>query len=836
MLSAIDGKSKAMYLVYGDEVFHRSGPPEYMSATALTRLIHRDSYKNKLMDKIQKNMMVPDKPKEAGKEVLRYTHFSNILECEYIRGWALKRLGCSDSTVIEQNEYITLRCSDSTVFDHNVYYITKQQQYSRKFECTRRRIERGFSGFLIVAEGVELVCDFGRIFQKIVRPYVDNYDNTLDEALNTFVSYYEQNEMFDLYTHGTGPGLVGVVINMLKTFLGRCVNTKLDKNLPADLNTQLSIDVYVNKLKKIVNKVVYDPAECDEAAGKLTKVEETVKPSKDRKKKKANIKYTDRKTSSKPSTATVSSDKGSDDSEAEILLSGEEQFSTLTSYDGQKQYRPPDPTKTDAKFGAKKKNPMKSLADELSKVSKKMSEYQAEINRLTKCLASQKRKLATVAAGKDSAATATEDAPKKLKVAKEGRVGEKSLQRYDEWAVSSKKAFDPSLKGFVSSQLREDLESNDDIQVIDNPDSTTAGAGKKHRKRDRDSDEESDDTSLILGRSQVQPMRRRRRISSEKSSVAEDVQPSSSQQRGDTEESEGEPEEVDGLLRKRDQVAVELQQMKLKVEGMEWENRARRYHETIQKCVGIFRKALINNFGNREESDHLKEVRGDMVRCTRTLAKNGFTLRVCEDFIERVEKTVQSGEIPEQKMEMTKTDDSVDNLVVGFARDVTYVLTIPPVVKQEKGENEDDDDELMIVGVTPATMDPPLIKEVKKEVPSPPPSPNRGAGMKEVSEDGSSSQKTPEEAQEENVVGKVPAAEKPEEAESPDKEGEGTSSNRTPQKKQVMARATENTNTDSEKVTSPEKSTEGDASKGKKSRKTLGTHVSKRVLRSKKTK
>ena len=108
--------------------------------------------------------------------------------------------------------------------------------------------------------------------------------------------------------------------------------------------------------------------------------------------------------------------------------------------------------------------------------------------------------------------------------------------------------------------------------------------------------------------------------------------------------------------------------------------------------------------------------------------------------------------------------------------------------------------------------------------------------MKEVSEDGSSSQKTPEEAQEENVAGKAPAAEKPEEAESADKEGEGSSSNRTPQKKQVVARVTENTNTDSEKVTSPEKSTEGDASKGKKSKKTLGTHVSNRVLRSKKTK
>ena len=421
--------------------------------------------------------------------------------------------------------------------------------------------------------------------------------------------------------------------------------------------------------------VVCNPAEGNEVAGKLSKVEEMIKPSKEKKKKKPNVKYTDRKTSSKPSTATVSSDEGSDDSEAEILLSGEEQFSTLTSYNGQKQYQPPDPTKTDAKFGAKKKNPLKSLEEELSKVSKKMADYQSEINQLNKSLAAQKRKLAE-AVTKDSAATTKKDAKK------EGRVGKKSLHTYGEWELSAKKGFHPSLKDFVSSQLREDLESNDDIQVIDNPDSTTSGVGKKkHKKRDRDSDEESDDTSLVLGRSQVQP-KHHRRISSEKSSVVEgEVIPSSSRQRGDTEESEGEAEEVDGLLRKKYQVEEELEQMKLKVEGMEWDARAHRYHETIQKCVGLFRKVLINNFGNREESDKLKEVQEDMVCCTRTLAKNGFTLPVCEDFIERVEKTVQSGEIPEQKMDMTKTDDSVDNSVEGFVRDVTYVLTIPAVVK-----------------------------------------------------------------------------------------------------------------------------------------------------------
>ena len=88
------------------------------------------------------------------------------------------------------------------------------------------------------------------------------------------------------------------------------------------------------------------------------------------------------------------------------------------------------------------------------------------------------------------------------------------------------------------------------------------------------------------------------------------------------------------------------------------------------------------------------------------------------------------------------------------------MLTIPAVVKREKGENDDDKDELMIVGVTPATMDPPLIQEVKKEPHSPLLSPNRGQGMKEVSEDGSLSQKTVEKAQEDDVVGESPSAEK----------------------------------------------------------------------------
>ena len=84
----------------------------------------------------------------------------------------------------------------------------------------------------------------------------------------------------------------------------------------------------------------------------------------------------------------------------------------------------------------------------------------------------------------------------------------------------------------------------------------------------------------------------RHRISSEKSSVVEgEVIPSSSRQCGDTEESEGEAEEVDELLCKKYQVEEELEEMKLKLEGMEWDGQARRYHETIQKCVAPPKKS-----------------------------------------------------------------------------------------------------------------------------------------------------------------------------------------------------------------------------------------------------
>ena len=154
-----------------------------------------------------------------------------------------------------------------------------------------------------------------------------------------------------------------------------------------------------------------------------------------------------------------------------------------------------------------------------------------------------------------------------------------------------------------------------------------------------------------------------------------------------------------------------LQETKRKLEELMWDERAHGYHEVVRVCVQRFHKALMNNLGKCEESDEVKTLRGDLERCTVTEAAEGFKLGVCIDFIERIEKTVLIGEIPENKLNLTKIDNSVNNIVEGFMRDVTYELAVPVVVKQEKvdkttAEDDDDDIDLQIVGYTEATIVP----------------------------------------------------------------------------------------------------------------------------------
>ena len=83
MLSSVDGKPKASYLLYGDEIGRRAGHPEYMTPTSLTQVIHKDSIHSSAIDDILKNMMVEQDPQKA-KNNLRLTSFSNFLEGNFV--------------------------------------------------------------------------------------------------------------------------------------------------------------------------------------------------------------------------------------------------------------------------------------------------------------------------------------------------------------------------------------------------------------------------------------------------------------------------------------------------------------------------------------------------------------------------------------------------------------------------------------------------------------------------------------------------------------------------------------------------------------------------------
>ena len=479
----------------------------------------------------------------------------------------------------------------------------------------------------------------------------------------------------------------------------------------------------------------------------------------------------------------------------------------------------------------------------MGNVTRKMSNYKTEINRLTKEVDEQRKKL-------DEIGGADNTTKRKPGVSTEGRIGKAALQSHGEWELRGT-GFDP---GFVGTQLWQDLESNsEEVQVIEDPDPTT-GVGKKNKKVQKkreievvetgDDDEEDDERvcSQLRKSQTASAWKRIRRISSDGGSKRV--------------ESEGEllpdiPEDkdLDQLRQERDEVEEKLKETSRKLEAITWDDKAHCYHEAVRVCVQRFHKALMNNLGKGEESEEVKEQRSELERCIITEAAEGFKIGVCDDFIERIEKTVYVGEVPENKLSLTKIDNTVNNIVEGFVRDVTYELGLPLVVKQEKvekatAEDDDDDDDLKIVGYTEATIKPVAIREVKREPQSPPPASPKNPTEKEVrapEEHGTPRKEVPEVSEAETSTGGTPVKEvaafgtprkmaKKKGVSKATEEGE-SSVQTTSTKEQTEVEETEmdtqDIDIDIENTQSPEKS---DAKKAKRSKKTVKS--TRRVTRS----
>ena len=95
------------------------------------------------------------------------------------------------------------------------------------------------------------------------------------DAVLMFVQFYEQNEHFDLLTHGVGPGVVAVVMHNFSNFLGDLMGQKLIHGQKYG-GKRLFPTMYMDKLRSIVNSIVVDCT--DEYTGKMLKAPQETKP------------------------------------------------------------------------------------------------------------------------------------------------------------------------------------------------------------------------------------------------------------------------------------------------------------------------------------------------------------------------------------------------------------------------------------------------------------------------------------------------------------------------------------------------------------------------------
>ena len=198
-------------------------------------------------------------------------------------------------------------------------------------------------------------------------------------------------------------------------------------------------------------------------------------------------------------------------------------------------------------------------------------------------------------------------ATEKKGVPKQGTFGDKTLKDHDKWALTGDGGFMPAepskLKGFISTQFREEIGDTEDILVIDDLDSTTAGTKKKKKKATKRLEESDKDSNASDVLAQSQKPSKRHHLSSDRSSMSGYELPSPKGQH--SEEESGDEDEMKKLVKERDAVEDRLAIMQRKMEGLEWAEKVCKYQEAIEQTVVLFRMAIINSYGHREESQDL---------------------------------------------------------------------------------------------------------------------------------------------------------------------------------------------------------------------------------------
>ena len=123
-------------------------------------------------------------------------------------------------------------------------------------------------------------------------------------------------------------------------------------------------------------------------------------------------------------------------------------------------------------------------------------------------------------------------------------------------------------------------------------------------------------------------------------------------------------------------------------------------------------------YGASRTDERVVKARETFAEEVKAVSQFGYTFRVGESFVDRVEKSILSGQTPEQQYICTKTDNSEDDPIQGHVVDIIYEVCMPVIVKKEvhNDDNDDDDDDkdCEILSVQPAPLG--LLKNIKVKV------------------------------------------------------------------------------------------------------------------------
>ena len=166
----------------------------------------------------------------------------------------------------------------------------------------------------------------------------------------------------------------------------------------------------------------------------------------------------------------------------------------------------------------------------------------------------------------------------------------------------------------------------------------------------------------------------------------------------DSEAESSDADSFEALRRQKEDLSERYDKLEAQMLEQRMDNKACSYQDEIGEAITDLRSAMFSACG--EETEALNIAWQQLDAAATTHQSLGYKFTVSEEFCVRIERCINSGQIPEKKLHCLRTDNSEDDPITGPTVDIVYEVFMPVVVKEERVDDKDDD--LKVLGVTPA--------------------------------------------------------------------------------------------------------------------------------------